>query len=259
MWAQIYTKDVKKSAAYFEKAFEFSPSPHAYDEWMELKPKNQDATALSFHANLNEHEKLASGTLTLNVVVKDLDKYHSFMTTLEGTKVIKPPTKEKWGGFLAIYESPEGTRFSVLEDWNPQTTSTSQGKEEAKETEKKPNGICHAEFPCDDIARAQKFYGDLFGWTFNSFTDEYSLFDTHDPTYNLKGGFYKRKTPDEKLTHAFLSIVVADINKTLDKIKEKGGSVHKEKFEIGPGIGSSAHFVDTEGNIMSLYSCAKSS
>lgn len=28
------------------------------------------------------------------------------------------------------------------------------------------HGIVHFEIPADDIARAKRFYGDLFGWTF---------------------------------------------------------------------------------------------
>ncbi len=30
-------------------------------------------------------------------------------------------------------------------------------------------GVCHFEIPADDVERAQKFYGELFGWKIEKF------------------------------------------------------------------------------------------
>jgi len=173
------------------------------------------------------------------------------MTTLEGVKILKEPTREKWGGFIAAYESPDGTKFSVLEEWNAPTET---GKEKEKEKEK-PNGICHLEIPCEKLERAEHFYGEVFGWTFQRHGDDYSLYKTHDLKYPLAGGLFKRKKDDEKISMPIVHILVEDIPKALDKVKAKGGTIVKEKFSIGEGIGFNAHFSDTEGNLMALYTC----
>ena len=45
-----------------------------------------------------------------------------------------------------------------------------------------------------------------------------------------------------------------EIEPVLEKVKEHGGTVVKEKFLIGEGIGWNAFFKDTEGNEIGVYS-----
>jgi hypothetical protein len=40
----------------------------------------------------------------MNVFVKDIRKYHEFLTSKEGTKVIEEPTEQSWGGIHASTE-----------------------------------------------------------------------------------------------------------------------------------------------------------
>lgn len=42
------------------------------------------------------------------------------------------------------------------------------------------NRICHIEFHVTDVARAQRFYEGLFGWTFRPFHDEMVVFGFGD-------------------------------------------------------------------------------
>jgi catechol 2,3-dioxygenase-like lactoylglutathione lyase family enzyme len=37
------------------------------------------------------------------------------------------------------------------------------------------NKVVHFEIPADDIAKAKTFYGNVFGWEFKAWSDEYSL------------------------------------------------------------------------------------
>jgi ribosome-associated toxin RatA of RatAB toxin-antitoxin module len=40
----------------------------------------------------------------MNVFVKDIRKYHEFLTSKEGTKVIAEPKEQSWGGIQASTE-----------------------------------------------------------------------------------------------------------------------------------------------------------
>jgi predicted enzyme related to lactoylglutathione lyase len=47
---------------------------------------------------------------------------------------------------------------------------------------------------------------------------------------------------------------VKDIEESLDLIEKSGGKTHARKTSFGPFGGFIARFIDTEGNIMGLYS-----
>jgi len=46
---------------------------------------------------------------------------------------------------------------------------------------------------------------------------------------------------------------VADIEESLDLIEKHGGQKHVEKSSMGPNKGYVARFIDTEGNLMGIY------
>jgi predicted enzyme related to lactoylglutathione lyase len=46
---------------------------------------------------------------------------------------------------------------------------------------------------------------------------------------------------------------VDDINASLKAIEKKGGKTLRKKQDIGQNMGSTAYFIDTEGNVMGLY------
>jgi predicted enzyme related to lactoylglutathione lyase len=65
----------------------------------------------------------------------------------------------------------------------------------------------------------------------------------------INGGFYEKTKPDEQVR---LTILVVDIRRAIKKIKAAGGKVLGEPFEL-PGIGLFVAFMDTEGNVSTIY------
>jgi predicted enzyme related to lactoylglutathione lyase len=89
----------------------------------------------------------------------------------------------------------------------------------------------------DDVEAAQKFYGNVFGWTFESTKDYTQIFNEHD----LIGGMMQVRSSDEQKTKAVWlpSISVANVDKSVEYLKSKKGKVLKGPLDMeerGKGV-----------------------
>jgi predicted enzyme related to lactoylglutathione lyase len=115
---------------------------------------------------------------------------------------------------------------------------------------------CYFEIHADDCARAQKFYGELFGWTFTSFPAaiEYYRIDTNEPGA-MMGGLLKRPVTVQPLQppNAFVvTLLVPSVDNIVAKATTAGAIVAMAKFAL-PKIGWTAYLIDTEKNIFGLF------
>ena len=116
---------------------------------------------------------------------------------------------------------------------------------------------CYFEIHADDCARAQKFYGGLFGWRFTPFESpavEYYRIDTGEPGA-MMGGLLKRPGVIEPFRppNAFVvSLLVASVDDAVEKALAAGAQVAMAKFAI-KGMGWTAYLIDTEQNIFGLF------
>jgi uncharacterized protein len=104
--------------------------------------------------------------------------------------------------------------------------------------------------------RAMRFYGELLGWTFDSFGDDYWLIHTGDPKKpGIDGGLMPRRgpAPDEgQPVNAYACVVdVADVDAAVARIPGLGGAVVVPKFAV-PSVGWLAYARDTEGNLFGV-------
>jgi uncharacterized protein len=111
--------------------------------------------------------------------------------------------------------------------------------------------ISHFDVPCDDVERAKRFYGEVFGWKFEPWgPPDFYLIETgtaDDP--GIHGALSKRH---DKLSGAGMrgfqcTIAVDDLDASIAKIKQHGGRITLEKMTI-PTVGTLVQFDDTEGN-----------
>ena len=121
--------------------------------------------------------------------------------------------------------------------------------------------VVHFEIPADDVERAKRFYGTIFGWDLQTQPigdGEYTTVTTTpiDPqTYaptepgGINGGMMRRSdaTPSPVIT-----IGVDDIDRSLQAIEGNGGTVVTPRTPI-PGMGAFAYFRDPDGNVMGLW------
>lgn len=89
----------------------------------------------------------------------------------------------------------------------------------------------------DDVEAAQKFYGNVFGWTFESKRDYIQIFNAHD----LIGGMLQVRSSDEQKTKAVWlpSMSVANVDKSVQYLKSKKSKVLKGPLDMeerGKGV-----------------------
>jgi predicted enzyme related to lactoylglutathione lyase len=116
--------------------------------------------------------------------------------------------------------------------------------------------VCHFEIPADDVERAQKFYGELFGWKIEKFTGptpmEYWSIGTgaeKGETAPLGGGMMLRQAPQQQIT---IYIEVPSVDAYVDKVKKLGGQVCFPKTAV-PGMGYFAVCLDLENNGFGIW------
>jgi uncharacterized protein len=125
--------------------------------------------------------------------------------------------------------------------------------------------VVHFELPFDDAERAQRFYGEAFGWTFRSLPDtgpdtSYVLVTTgpsdegppSEPGF-VNGGMLERGLP---VGGPVVTVEVDDIDATLAEVERLGGTTVAARQAVGD-MGFSAYFRDSEGNAMGLWQSAR--
>lgn len=109
----------------------------------------------------------------------------------------------------------------------------------------------HFEIPVDDPDRAEKFYGTVFGWTFNRYEGApqyYGLAATGDAVPGIDGALFQR-TEGSATT---ITMGVDSVEDALEQITAAGGSVVLGKTPV-PGMGYFATCTDTEGNTFGIF------
>lgn len=109
--------------------------------------------------------------------------------------------------------------------------------------------VVHFELPANNPEELMKFFGTVFGWTFNNWDgQEYWLTDAGEGV-GIGGAITKRRDADETVVNA---IGVADIDKAADSVTANGGEIISPKIAV-PGMGYVRYFKDPEGNMHSMW------
>ncbi len=106
--------------------------------------------------------------------------------------------------------------------------------------------IDYIEMAVSDIARAKRFYGAAFGWTFTDYGPDYCEFQDG----RLTGGFTTHATPTPG--GPLVVLYADDLAATLQRVEAAGGGIAKPIFEF-PG-GRRFHFVDPDGYELAVWS-----
>ena len=118
------------------------------------------------------------------------------------------------------------------------------------------SNIVWFEIPADNVARAKKFYGGLFGWKIEQFPGmaEYWHIDTGGSDDTPDGGLMKRKSPQQMGITNYIS--VASVDESAAKVKKLGGKICLPKMAV-PQMGYFAVCQDPENNVFALWEMDK--
>jgi uncharacterized protein len=112
--------------------------------------------------------------------------------------------------------------------------------------------VCWFDVPADDLGRAKKFYGALFGWKFAKLptaVQDYWHIDTGGKDASPDGGVFPRMHPKQTIT---VYVSVPSVDKAMAKVKKLGGTVCAGKTAV-PRMGYFAMCADQEENVFALW------
>lgn len=121
--------------------------------------------------------------------------------------------------------------------------------------------VIHFEIHVDDMDRAKKFYGDVFEWTFEDWSDYagspyFGVVTGDEESLGINGALMKRKSLPPELNQALngyaCTIGVGDYDASEKKILQNGGKVALPKYAL-PGMAWQGYYLDTEGNIFGIH------
>mgnify|MGYP001568184675 CR=1 FL=1 len=128
------------------------------------------------------------------------------------------------------------------------------------------NRVVHFEIYAQDLERAMKFYGDVFGWTYQKWDIAGKPYwgvltaPSGSTELGINGGLLKRPMSVESTEPIKSEVIIAfvctvqveNIDEIIKKIETAGGTLALAKQAI-PGMAWQAYYKDTEGNIFGIH------
>jgi predicted enzyme related to lactoylglutathione lyase len=111
------------------------------------------------------------------------------------------------------------------------------------------NRIDYVEIPVTDLNKARDFFSALFGWSFQSWGDDYMSF--HDG--HMDGGFRRSAEPAPP-TGVLVVFFSTNLKRDFDRVQELGATISEPIFQF-PG-GRRFHFIDPAGTEFAIWSAA---
>ena len=113
-----------------------------------------------------------------------------------------------------------------------------------------PHGkICYLEIPANRAEDSARFYSEIFGWKVRERGDGNLAFD--DTTGAVSGSWIIGRPPARD-PGILPYVMVEDIDRTLERVRELGGETVTPRMALGPGD-SFAILRDPAGNLVGLY------
>lgn len=121
--------------------------------------------------------------------------------------------------------------------------------------------VVHFEIQADDLERAKSFYTDVFGWSFEDYTEYtgspyWGIVTGPGEEPGINGGLLPRPVPAPSAgqgTNGFVcTIVITEYDETERRILAAGGQVALPKTAL-PGMAWQGYYLDTEGNTFGIH------
>ena len=111
-----------------------------------------------------------------------------------------------------------------------------------------PNTIDYVEMPSRDLAQTRKFFGGLFGWSFEDYGPDYISFDDG----RMVGGFFTAEQTWSGSASPLIVFYTGELEMTRSDVVRLGGKVTRDIFEF-PG-GRRFHFEAPGGGEFAIWS-----
>jgi predicted enzyme related to lactoylglutathione lyase len=156
-----------------------------------------------------------------------------------GATVLAPPFDVMGAGRMAALADPQGAAFCVWEPRENIGATIVNG----------PGALAWNELATSDPDGASKFYGEVFGWTFNSVEGMGQPYSVILNAGRSNGGIHPADPPAPPYWLAYFG--TPGIEAGLERARELGGTVHAGPIDIG--IAKIGIVADPQGAIFALY------
>lgn len=179
----------------------------------------------------------AGDLATLFLATDDADATHARALELGATEQIPPTTVGSNGRFSCVTD-PTGAMVAFFQ------ADEKLGYQAVDEI----GFPCWQDLLTSDMAAAESFYGELFGFTFNRDMPGYLTAQFGDDGILGIG-------PSDQGSHWVQYTLVEDLDATTAKALELGAAVHGDPLELG--FGRSAHLTTPGGAVFGLFEAAQ--
>jgi predicted enzyme related to lactoylglutathione lyase len=235
-WTDLATPDAQASKEFYAGLFpwEYTDYPVPDDAVYVMATINDKAAAAMFET-AERHPAWAS-----YVTVDDVGETTSKAGEL-GATVLAEPFDVMDVGRMSTIQDPTGAVFCL---WQPRTSI-------GAEIVNTHGALSMNQLNTSDPEAAERFYGELFGWRFDSVSDEPPYWGIHRGD-RLNGGMMPLPPGAPMPSHWLVYFGIDDLDAAAEKIGEGGGSVLVPKMEV-PG-GQILVAADGQGAIFALFS-----
>jgi len=119
-----------------------------------------------------------------------------------------------------------------------------------------PGDWCHIDVVSGDRGRAQRFYGDVFGWQFEDYGEGMGYTNVKTSENGIESGIgglaQSVGARPPAATGVIPYILAPDMDATLAAIEKAGGSIEIPRTDVF-GFGEFAQFRDPDGNLIGLW------
>lgn len=156
-----------------------------------------------------------------------------------GGSLVMPEYHLEGVGRMVIFEDTEGNVATAMQyDRAPGTPTLVPGAA----------AIRHFAINADDVARARRFYEEVFGWTFTPWGPP-GFYQTRDSGGGHLGALQGRRSIlGQAMPGMELTFGVDDLAAAVAAIEAHGGTILMQPFRL-EGVGELIFFSDSEGNI----------
>ncbi|WP_026695566.1 VOC family protein [Peribacillus kribbensis] len=121
--------------------------------------------------------------------------------------------------------------------------------------------LVHFEIHVSDMEQARKFYGEVFGWEFQDWSEYagmpyFGAVTGKEEEPGINGALMQRQSappePNQALNGFACTMGVENYDETEAKILEFGGKTAMAKYAL-PGMAWQGYYLDPEGNLFGIH------
>jgi uncharacterized protein len=240
-WADLSTTDQDAARSFYRALFGWEPDDMPAGEGVVYSMMKLGERSVAAIAPQPQQQREAGVPPMWNsyVTVASADDAAARASEL-GATVHAPPFDVFDAGRMAVIQDPQGAFFMV---WEPRQNI-------GAELVNAPGALVWNELASNDLDASTAFYSSLFGWSIAPFEGSEEVYLSIKNGERSNGGI-REATPPGVPPHWLVYFGVDDLDASLDRVRELGGTVHAGPIDIQ--MARIAIVADPQGAVFALY------